>query len=155
MDKNIIKEHVLNFAKKAAKVISVTAAIAAISLAAVKIYRDTDKKNFTIQARIVSEHYAEQSSFLGYNFTEDLVEAIHNKDIDLYDVYIGNYPYSDAKGGVFIVDGKKSVPGTADRLKVVDSTYVQYTEEYIEKYYAPGCRPASDGYWEYTIDIVE
>lgn len=155
MDKNKIKETLIDFGKKTLKFTVVTAAIAAVSFVSIKFYQETDKKNFSIQASLVPTHYSECASFLGYEFTDELVEAIQEKDIDLYGVYIGSYPYSDAKGAAFLEDGKDAVPGTAERLKIVSSEYVTYTEEYIEKYYAPGHRPASDGYWSYTIDIVK
>lgn len=95
-------------------------------------------------------------AFLGVSFSDSLTEAITNKEINLYGIYIC---YADNSKEVYFEESEDAVPGTASRLKLVDVQYVEYCEEEFSskfsKEFAEQLRnEGRDGYWNYTIDIV-
>ena len=94
-------------------------------------------------------------AFLGVSFSDNLKEAITNKEINLYGIYIC---YADNSKEVYFQESEDAVPGTASRLKLIDVQYVEYCEEEFgtfSKEFAEQLRnEGRDGYWNYTIDIV-
>ncbi len=107
----------------------------------------------TISCNIVAEKGSSHPAFLGYTFTKDLEESIERGDIDLYGLYIAKPATSDSIDS-YIYETKDAIPGTASRIKIVKVEYIEYTDEYIHKYFAEGHEPSQKGYYNYTIGLV-
>ena len=107
----------------------------------------------TISCNIVAEKGSSHPAFLGYTFTKELEESIERGDIDLYGLYIAK-PATSNSIDSYIYETKDAVPGTASRIKIIKVEYVEYTDEYIHKYFAEGHEPSQKGYYNYTIGLV-
>ena len=97
-------------------------------------------------------------AFLGGHFSDRLLKAEKEGQIDLHGLYLTSRynPDSDNSNEVVavITEGKDAVPGTASRLSIRKVKYTMYSKEYIEKYFKPGDGPESPGYYEYYIDLA-
>lgn len=97
-------------------------------------------------------------AFLGGHFSDRLLKAEKEGQIDLHGLYLTSKynPDSDNSNEVVavITEGKDAVPGTASKLSIRKVKYTMYSKEYIEKYYKPGDDPGSPGYYEYYIDLA-
>ena len=97
-------------------------------------------------------------AFLGGHFSDRLLKAEKEGQIDLHGLYLTSRynPDSDNSNEVtaVITEGKDAVPGTASKLSIRKVKYTMYSKEYIEKYYKPGNDPGSPGYYEYYIDLA-
>ena len=97
-------------------------------------------------------------AFLGGHFSDRLLKAEKEGQIDLHGLYLTSRynPDSDNSNEVtaVITEGKDAVPGTASKLSIRKVKYTMYSKEYIEKYYKPGDDPGSPGYYEYYIDLA-
>ena len=99
-----------------------------------------------------------EPAFLGGHFSDRLLKAEKEGQIDLHGLYLTSKynPDSDNSNEVVavITDGKDAVPGTASKLSIRKVKYTMYSKEYIEKYYKPGDDPGSPGYYEYYVDLA-
>lgn len=97
-------------------------------------------------------------AFLGGHFSDRLLKAEKEGQIDLHGLYLTSRynPDSDNSNEVvaIITEGKDAIPGTASRLSIRKVKYTMYSKEYIEKYFKPGDGPESPGYYEYYIDLA-
>ena len=97
-------------------------------------------------------------AFLGGHFSDRLLKAEKEGQIDLHGLYLTSRynPDDDDSNEVVavITEGKDAVPGTASKLSIRKVKYTMYSKEYIEKYYKPGDDPGSPGYYEYYIDLA-
>lgn len=112
----------------------------------------------TTSVNLVSEKGRCTPAFLGYKFTPQLTTAIKDGNIELYGIYACSTQGHEVD--CQLVETKEAVPGTVERLKIVKAEYIKYSDEYLNKYfskeYAEEMRKEGrDGYWEYTIDIVD
>ena len=99
-----------------------------------------------------------EPAFLGGHFSDRLLKAEKEGQIDLHGLYLTSKynPDSDNSNEVVavITEGKDAVPGTASRLSIRKVKYTMYSKEYIEKYFKPGDGPESPGYYEYYVDLA-
>ena len=97
-------------------------------------------------------------AFLGGHFSDRLLKAEKEGQIDLHGLYLTSRYNSDSDNSnevvAVITEGKDAVPGTASKLSIRKVKYTMYSKEYIEKYYKPGDDPGSPGYYEYYIDLA-
>ena len=112
----------------------------------------------TVSVNLVSEKGMCTPAFLGYKFTQELTTAIKDGNIELYGINACSTQGHELD--CQLVETKEAVPGTVERLKIVKAEYIKYTNDYLNKYfskeYAEEMRKEKrDGYWEYTIDIVD
>ena len=112
----------------------------------------------TTSVNLVSEKGMCTPAFLGYKFTPQLTTAIKDGNIELYGIYACSTQGHEVD--CQLIETKEAVPGTVERLKIVKAEYIKYTNDYLNKYfskeYAEEMRKEKrDGYWEYTIDIVD
>lgn len=114
-------------------------------------------KELTMKCALVSEQGSTSPAFLGYEFTPELIDSIKSGDIDLYGVFI----VKDGDFEISFEDSKTYNTGAAERLQVVKAEYIEYTEEYMEKYFSPDyveklkAEEDNPGYWNYTIDLKD
>ena len=112
----------------------------------------------TTSVNLVSEKGMCTPAFLGYKFTPQLTTAIKDGNIELYGINACSTQGHEVD--CQLIETKEAVPGTVERLKIVKAEYIKYTNDYLNKYfskeYAEEMRKEKrDGYWEYTIDIVD
>lgn len=97
-------------------------------------------------------------AFLGGHFSDRLLKAEKEGQIDLHGLYLTSRYNHDSDNSnevvAVITEGKDAVPGTASRLSIRKVKYTMYSKEYIEKYFKPGDGPESPGYYEYYIDLA-
>ena len=117
-----------------------------------RLWQSATLKN-AVMSNLVAGHYDANSAFLEYEFTPRLKAAIEDKDIDLYGIYAETYP--DENGfGCTLVASDDADENTIQKIEVSDCKYVKYSQEYREKYFY-NYEFADDGYWLYTIDLVD
>ena len=112
----------------------------------------------TISVNLVSEKGRCTPAFLGYKFTPELTIAIKDGNIELYGINACSTQGHEVD--CQLVETKEAVPGTVEKLKIIKAEYKKYEDDYLDTYfskeYAEEMRKEGrDGYWEYTIDIVD
>lgn len=112
----------------------------------------------TTSVNLVSEKGRCTPAFLGYKFTPQLTTAIKDGNIELYGIYACSTQGHEVD--CQLVETKEAVPGTVERLKIVKAEYIKYTDNYLNTYFSKEYveemrKEGRDGYWEYTIDIVD
>lgn len=112
----------------------------------------------TISVNLVSEKGRCTPAFLGYKFTPELTIAIKDGNIELYGINACSTQGHEVD--YQLVETKEAVPGTIERLKIIKAEYIKYTDNYLNTYFSKEYveemrKEGRDGYWEYTIDIVD
>ena len=138
-------------------VIILFAVTTAVVLLLLGIYSIPNSDSTTVSVNLVYGDSIEPA-FLGGHFSDRLLKAEKEGQIDLHGLYLTSRynPDSDNSNEVdaVITEGKDAVPGTASRLSIRKVKYTMYSKEYIEKYFKPGDGPESPGYYEYYIDLA-
>lgn len=112
----------------------------------------------TTSINLVSEKGRCTPAFLGYKFTPKLTAAIKDGSIELYGINACSTQGHEVD--CQLVETKEAVPGTIERLKIIKAEYIKYTDNYLNTYFSKEYveemrKEGRDGYWEYTIDIVD
>lgn len=116
-----------------------------------------DNKPGMTSVNLVCEEGMSMPAFLNYKFTPELTTAIKDGDIELYGIYA--YHTQGYEIECKLVETKEAVSGTVEKLKIVKIEYIKYTDEYLDTYFSKEHveemrKEGRDGYWEYTIDII-
>lgn len=112
----------------------------------------------TTSVNLVSDKGRCTPAFLGYKFTPKLTTAIKDGEIELYGIYACSTQGHEVD--CQLVETKEAVHGTIERLKIIKAEYIKYTDNYLNTYFSKEYveemrKEGRDGYWEYTIDIVD
>lgn len=135
-------------------IIVLVSVITVVILLLLGIYSIPNNNSTTISVNLVYGDSIEPA-FLGGHFSDRLLKAEKEGQIDLHGLYLTSKYNPDSNEVVAVItEGKDAVPGTASKLSIRKVKYTMYSKEYIEKYYKPGDGPESPGYYEYYVDLA-
>ena len=109
---------------------------------------------FAYQANLVSEKGQSSPSFANVKFTKDLTKAIAAGEIDLYGVYLQNYPDEISTG--MLMASKDADPDILEKIRIVKAELHKETNEppkYSEEAWQRIREKGLDEYFVYYIDL--